>query len=145
MWKILGVVFFSFLIIAFTSMIQIIATGLILEIAAKAISKNYSVVKFFFIFVLMVLIGVLALLSEILIWSFVVFWTGNFTEWSQAVSFTADKFTTLGSMGPMPQPWALLGPIIAINGIIMFAIMAGSLIVVLTTFYYRELERKGEI
>jgi len=142
MWLLIAVFVFAFLMIGFTALIQIMASGLLLEIAGKTIRKDTPSWKLLLVFVGLVLIGVGALMLEILIWAYIMFWTGQFRTWQEAVSFCADKFTTLGSMDPLPEPWAVLGPIITINGIIMFSIVAASLFTTLSSFYHHELKRK---
>lgn len=63
----------------------------------------------------------MAILVDIIIWSIVLMLAGLFTEYWDAFTFATDSFSTLGNEDNIEPPWEFVGPIIAVNGIVIIA------------------------
>lgn len=70
--------------------------------------------------VLLLYITFLTLLIDILLWASVIYLLGIYGEFRLAMAYAIDSFSTLGGKN-LPPPWELLGPTIALNGIVIIA------------------------
>jgi hypothetical protein len=78
------------------------------------------------------LITVAAHLTDICVWAVLVFLTGEFGTFGTAVYHSAVNYTTLGYGDLVMSPaWRLLGPIEAMDGLLMFGITTAMLFAVI--------------
>lgn len=71
-------------------------------------------------------------LVQVGIWGLIFLWLGEFTEYYEAVYHSAVNFASLGYGDiVMSKPWKLLGPLEAINGVLMLGMSAAGLMVIL--------------
>jgi Ion channel len=78
------------------------------------------------------LILMLGNLLQISIWGALFLWLGEFTELSEAVYHSAVNYASLGYGDiVMSKSWKLLGPLEAVNGVLMCGMTAGVLMGIL--------------
>ena len=66
-------------------------------------------------------------LAEIMIWAMFFSWTSSFPNLSTSFYFALNEYTTVGSRFNLPYQWRLLEGIIALAGLLAFAISTGTL------------------
>ena len=82
------------------------------------------------------LVAMLAMLSgnlaQIILWGSLFVWLGEFNEFYEAVYHSAVNFSSLGYGDiVMTRNWKLLGPLEAVNGVLMLGMTAAALMVIL--------------
>jgi hypothetical protein len=78
------------------------------------------------------LILMLGNLLQIALWGALFLWVGEFTAFSEAVYHSAVNYASLGYGDiVMSQNWKLLGPLEAVNGVLMCGMTAGVLMGIL--------------
>ena len=71
-------------------------------------------------------------LLQVVLWGVLFLWIGEFTELYEAVYHSAVNFASLGYGDfVMQKPWKMLGPLEAINGVLMLGMSAAALMVIL--------------
>jgi hypothetical protein len=71
-------------------------------------------------------------LVQVILWGALFVWLGEFTELYEAVYHSAVNFASLGYGDiVMQQQWKLLGPLEAINGVLMLGMSAAALMAIL--------------
>lgn len=69
---------------------------------------------------------------QVILWGVLFIWLGEFTELYEAVYHSAVNFASLGYGDfVMQKPWKLLGPLEAINGVLMLSMSAAALMAIL--------------
>jgi Ion channel len=69
---------------------------------------------------------------QVILWGALFVWLGEFTELYEAVYHSAVNFASLGYGDiVMQQQWKLLGPLEAINGVLMLGMSAAALMAIL--------------
>ncbi|HSC76105.1 MAG TPA: ion channel [Pseudomonadales bacterium] len=69
---------------------------------------------------------------QVMLWGALFLWLGEFTELYEAVYHSAVNFAALGYGDVvMQKPWKLLGPLEAINGVLMLGMSAAALMAIL--------------
>lgn len=69
---------------------------------------------------------------QVTLWGLLFLWLGEFTELYEAVYHSAVNFASLGYGDiVMQKPWKLLGPLEAINGVLMLGMSAAALMAML--------------
>ena len=69
---------------------------------------------------------------QIVLWGTLFFWLGEFTDFHQAVYHSGVNFTSLGYGDVvMSADWKLLGPLEALNGILMLGLTSAALLGIL--------------
>jgi hypothetical protein len=69
---------------------------------------------------------------QIAVWGILFVWLGEFDELYEAVYHSAVNFASLGYGDiVMSKPWKLLGPLEAVNGVLMVGMTAAALMVIL--------------
>ena len=69
---------------------------------------------------------------QVILWGVLFVWLGEFTELYEAVYHSAVNFASLGYGDiVMQQQWKLLGPLEAINGVLMLGMSAAALMAIL--------------
>ena len=69
-------------------------------------------------------------LVEIALWAFVLMITGEFSGFSIAYYRAALSYTTLGDGGTSPS-WSMLGPLAAVDGMLMFGVSTAMIFAVI--------------
>jgi hypothetical protein len=82
------------------------------------------------------LVAMLAMVAgnfmQITLWGIIFIWLGEFTEFYEAVYHSAVNFASLGYGDiVMSKKWKLLGPLEAVNGVLMVGMTAAALMVIL--------------
>ena len=71
-------------------------------------------------------------LVQVVLWGLLFIWLGEFTEFYEAVYHSAVNFASLGYGDiVMSKSWKLLGPLEAINGVLMLGMSAAALMAIL--------------
>jgi hypothetical protein len=71
-------------------------------------------------------------LVQVILWGVLFVWLGEFTELYEAVYHSAVNFASLGYGDiVMQKQWKLLGPLEAINGVLMLGMSAAALMAIL--------------
>ena len=83
----------------------------------------------------------LAHMLEVMMWAAFFQWKQCFSNYSTAVYFALNEYTTLGSTLDLPQNWRLLGGIIATAGLLGFAWSTGIFLSLVQGFQ----ERRGHL
>jgi hypothetical protein len=90
---------------------------------------------------LTILFALAAHLVEIALWAFVLMICSQFTVFTTAYYHAALNYTTLGDVGMSPS-WTLLGPLEAVDGMLMFGVSTAMIFAVvqrLTAIRYADL------
>ena len=117
-----------------------VITGSFLERSARVRTRS-SAWRADVLFTLMVL-GLLALhVAEVVVWTMALLFGGIVGDWSAAVYFAANCYTSLGEPFSLASSWRILPPIIAMSGIFGFAWTAS----VLVSFFSRYNELRTQI
>ncbi len=67
-------------------------------------------------------------LTEVMLWTAALVFSGIVGEWAKAAYFAANCYTALGEPFALPHAWRIVPPIIAISGIFTFAWTASVLV-----------------
>ena len=67
-------------------------------------------------------------LTEVMLWTAALVFSGIVGEWAKAAYFAANCYTALGEPFSLPHAWRIVPPIIAISGIFTFAWTASVLV-----------------
>lgn len=116
--------FFYLVLIGLTVIVQSIANRLMKSFSYFVETKNFPAKGTIFMLVLIYIV-IFAILIDILIWTAFIMISGVLPYFWDAFTFATDCFTTLGTIGSLEPPWEYLGPVIAVNGIVIIA-FAGS-------------------
>ena len=80
---------------------------------------------------------------QIILWGFLFIWLAQFTELYEAVYHSAVNFASLGYGDiVMQKQWKLLGPLEAINGVLMLSMNAAALMAILQHMIKLQLNRR---
>lgn len=79
-----------------------------------------------FVGAVMALLGVH--LTEVMLWTAALVFSGIVPDWAKAAYFAANCYTALGEPFSLPHAWRIVPPIIAISGIFTFAWTASVLV-----------------
>lgn len=121
----LGVLTGCILIIIATIVVQNISNSLMWH-TAKYLSSNYHQYNPSILLSVIIVIALLTLLVDIFIWALFLIFIGLFTNLTESLIFSFDNFTTLGALEPFESPWTYIGPLIALNGIVIVACAVSS-------------------
>ena len=117
----LGLVFF-----VLTLCVQVVPTAILIRIATSKHPHSLTRPSFWPNFVLFQMAALLLALShlvDIALWALLYCLCGEFAEFEAAFYHSAVNFSTLGYGDiVMSARWRLLGPLEAMNGIVMFAL-----------------------
>jgi hypothetical protein len=82
---------------------------------------------------------------QIALWGAVFLWLGEFTESYEAIYHSAVNFASLGYGDiVMSKHWKLLGPLEAVNGVLMLGMTAAALMVILQQLVKAQLGSRGQ-
>ena len=131
-----------------TLFVQMVPTAILIGIATSKHPRSLTRPSFWPNFVLFQMAAVflaLAHLVDIALWALLYCLCGEFAEFEAAYYHSAVNFSTLGYGDiVMSARWRLLGPMEAMNGIVMFALSTALMFALLTRLIERRLKAKGE-
>jgi hypothetical protein len=103
-----------------------IATDLIVHLVVRLIRRGYTGIAFWkgvAFMMVVVLITAAAHLIEIALWAVVFLLCGEISTFETAFYFSAENYTALGYGDiVLSERWRLLGPLEAINGLLLFGL-----------------------
>jgi hypothetical protein len=115
--------------------IQTALTGVSVQYALRRISvdslhlKTLGNIRLLMVVMLILMLGNLLQIS---LWGALFLWLGEFTEFSEAVYHSTVNYASLGYGDiVMSKSWKLLGPLEAVNGVLMCGMTAGVLMGIL--------------
>jgi hypothetical protein len=80
---------------------------------------------------------------QVILWGLLFVWLGEFTELYEAVYHSAVNFASLGYGDiVMQKQWKLLGPLEAINGVLMLGMSAAALMAILQHMVKTQLDNR---
>ena len=131
-----------------TLCVQVVPTAILIRIATSKHPHSLTRPSFwpnFVLFQMAALLLALAHLVDIALWALLYCLCGEFAEFEAAYYHSAVNFSTLGYGDiVMSARWRLLGPLEAMNGIVMFALSTALIFALLTRLIGRRLRAKGE-
>ena len=109
-----------FLMLLFHATYMFLVSGQYEKVTDKLISKKYfGMVPLAFYIAAFIL--TISHLIEILIWGYVLSWSGLISNTHRAVIFAGSTYTTVGfGTNPLPLNWDLVMVVIALNGMVAF-------------------------
>jgi carbon starvation protein CstA len=112
------------------------ATGLIVNLVAGLLRRGYagrSVGKNLVIVLVVTLIATAGHLAQVAIWAATFLACGEFGRFDDAFYHSAVNYTTLGYGDIVMSPrWRLLGPIEALNGVLLFGVSTALMFTVIS-------------
>jgi len=109
-----------------TMIIQAFSSGLTVQIVGSLVKSGYAGVSFFqnvASMMLVVLIALTGIMLQIAIWALVLYKLDEFPNFASAFYYSMNNFTTLGvDYVTTSARWRLLGPLEAVNGVLMFGV-----------------------
>jgi hypothetical protein len=110
-----------------------VATTLIVNLALRLVRSALGFWRSVSILMLISLISAAAHLIQIAMWAVVYVICGELTTFQQAFYFSAQSYTSLGYGDiHISERWQLLGPLEAINGLLLFGLSTGIMFAVLS-------------
>ena len=116
----------QFLVGGFVSLCNIAVHAMITSVLIQAMRTTREPQKWpqlFLIAVMIAAVGVLMIahMSEVLIWALAYQWVGAAPDGAKLIYFAFVNYTTLGYGDVVPvAKWQLLGPMTAMNGVLLF-------------------------
>jgi hypothetical protein len=112
------------------------ATGLIVQLVVLLIRKKYVEISFWKNIAIMMIISLvtaLAHLIQIALWALAIFMCGATETFETAIYWSAQNYTALGygDVG-MSERWRLLGPLEAVNGLLLFGLSTSLMFAILS-------------
>jgi hypothetical protein len=130
-------------VFALSVMVQALAAAAGVALLEAMIRRGHAQGSFWNITLLLQLMVFLFLgahLVQMALWALVFVWCGQFPEFGRAFSHSAVNYTTLGYGDVvMARPWRLLGPMEAMDGMLMAGVSAAILFAVLHRLVERRL------
>ena len=131
-----------------TLCVQVVPTAILIRIATSKNPRGLTRPSFwpnFVLFQMAALLLALAHLVDVALWALLYCLCGEFAEFEAAYYHSAVNFSSLGYGDiVMSVRWRLLGPLEAMNGIVMFALSTALMFALLTRLIERRLKVKGE-
>jgi hypothetical protein len=113
-------------ILIVTMAVQAFSSGLTVQIVGALVRNGYAGVSFFqnvASMMLVVLIALSGIMAQIAIWALVLYNLDEFPNFASAFYYSTNNFTTLGvDYVTTSARWRLLGPLEAVNGVLMFGV-----------------------
>jgi len=124
-----GVLLASFVLYA-------MATAVIVDVAARLIRRGYADENFWSGVALMMIVTLITAAShlvQIALWALVLLGLGETAGFEDAFYFSAESYTALGYGDVvLSDRWRLLGPLEAINGLLLFGLSTGLMFAILS-------------
>jgi hypothetical protein len=131
-----------------TLCVQVVPTAILIRIATSKHPRGLTRPSFwpnFVLFQMAALLLALAHLVDIALWALLYCLCGEFAEFEAAFYHSAVNFSSLGYGDiVMSARWRLLGPLEAMNGIVMFSLSTALMFTLLARLIQRRLKAKGE-
>jgi hypothetical protein len=119
------------------------ATSLIVHVAVR-FRTGYAVLGFWHgvaVMMIVLLITALAHLTQIALWSMIYLICGEMPTLEKAFYFSAQNYTSLGYGDIIPsERWRLLGPLEAMNGLLLFGLSTAAMFAVLSRLITNRLQ-----
>ena len=130
-----------------TLCVQAVPTAILIRIATSKHPRGLTRPSFwpnFVLFQLAALLLALAHLVDIALWALLYCLCGEFAEFEAAYYHSAVNFSTLGYGDiVMSARWRLLGPLEAMNGIVIFALSTALMFALMMRLIQQRLEAKA--
>jgi hypothetical protein len=128
-----------------TLVIQAVATVAIVRVVAALIRRGHAGRSFWLdVAIMMVVLGIAlgSVLAQVAAWAAGLMACGEFRDFPTALYHSAVNFTTLGYGDiVMSRTWRLLGPLEAVNGILMCGVSASGIFAVTSRLIKMRLDR----
>ena len=112
------------------------ATALLVQVVVRLIRSGYHGLAFWKNVVVMTVVTLITAamhLTQIALWAVVFLVGGEFSTFEQAFYVSAENYTALGYGDViLSEPWRLLGPLEAINGLLLFGLSTAVLFAVMS-------------
>jgi hypothetical protein len=113
-----------------------LATVFIVNLAVRVIRSGYTGLSFgknVAVMMAVSLITAAAHLTQVALWALALLYLGEFSTFARAVYFSAQNYTALGYGDViLSEKWRLLGPLEAINGLLMFGLSTAVMFAVMS-------------
>ena len=134
-------------IVVLTLCVQAVPTAILIRIATSKHPRSLTRPSFWPNFVLFQMAAVflaLAHLVDVGLWALLYYLCGEFAEFEAAYYHSAVNFSSLGYGDiVMSVRWRLLGPLEAMNGIVMFGLSTALMFALMMRLIERRLEAEG--
>jgi hypothetical protein len=112
------------------------ATNLIVRVVVHLIRRGYTGLGFWknvAVMIVVTLITAVAHLTQIALWAVALLMSGEMATFEKAFYFSAQNYTALGygDLG-LSEQWRLLGPLEAINGLLLFGLSTAVMFAVMS-------------
>jgi hypothetical protein len=145
----MGPLLVGFVVIAFSVLVQSTAAAAGVAFLEVMIRRGHAQGSFWniaFLLQIMVLLLLGAHLLQMAVWALVFVWCAQFGDFGTAFCHSAVNYTTLGYGDVvMARPWRLLGPMEAMDGMLMAGVSAAILFAVLHRLVEHRLARPQPI
>ena len=135
-------------VLVLTLCVQVVPTAILIKIATSKHPRRLTRPAFlpnFVLFQVTALILALAHLVDIALWALLYCLCGEFAEFEVAFYHSAVNFSSLGYGDiVMSARWRLLGPLEAMNGIVVFALSTALMFALLMRLIEQRLKAIGE-
>jgi hypothetical protein len=113
-----------------------VAMAFIVQVVARLIRTGYTGLMFWknvAVMMIILLITASAHLAQIALWAFAFLMVGEISTFEKAFYFSTQNYTALGYGDIIvSEQWRLLGPLEAINGILLFGLSTGVMFAVMS-------------
>ena len=137
----------ALVVFVLTLCVQVVPTAILIRIATSKHPRGLTRPSFwpnFVLFQMAALLLALAHLVDIALWALLYCLCGEFAEFEAAFYHSAVNFSSLGYGDiVMSARWRLLGPLEAMNGIVMFSLSTALMFALLARLIQRRLKAKG--
>jgi hypothetical protein len=112
------------------------ATDLIVRVLVRLIRSGYTGLGFWkgvAVMMIVTLITAAAHLTQIALWALALLMSGEISTFAKAFYFSAENYTSLGYGDIVPSArWRLLGPLEAMNGLLLFGLSTAVMFAVMS-------------
>jgi hypothetical protein len=112
------------------------ATGLIVNLVVRLMRKGYTGLRFWKNVAVMIIVSLVTAfvhLAQIALWALVILMSGETSTFEKAFYCSAQNYTALGYGDIIfSERWRLLGPLEAINGLLLFGLSTAVLFAVMS-------------
>ena len=112
-----------------------VAMGLLVQIVVRLIRSGYTERGFWtdvFVMMIVTLVTVASHLTQIALWAAALLMSGEISTFETAFYYSAQNYTALGYGDiVLSERWRLLGPLEAINGLLLFGLSTGVMFAVM--------------
>lgn len=121
------------------------ATALIVQVVVKLMRAGYTALSFWknvAVMILIALVTAAAHLLQIALWAGVYLLCGEILSPEKAFYFSAENYTSLGYGDiTLSERWRLLGPLEAVNGLLLFGLSTALMFAVMSHLIVNRLHR----